>query len=242
VTTWVILRAAGIGAYVMVWLSVVWGLTATTGVLGKRVSRATATTVHQFISTCGLFLLAIHIGGLLLDTFTPFSVANVTIPFSTTYKPVAVAFGIVSMYTFVFVVVTSWLRKRIGTVWWRRTHVLAVPVFAMSLVHGLFAGTDTTRAPMWWMYLGTGLLVVFLVLVRGLSANYRPVRTERVAPPQHRAGQKTRTPGAQRRPARPASGSTGAQRRPARPAARAATTPDVGSTLPPPPDLEPASA
>jgi predicted ferric reductase len=219
-TTWVILRAAGIGAFVMVFLSVVWGLTATTGVLGKTVSRATATTVHQFISTCGLFLLAIHLGGLLLDTYTPFSVGDVTIPLATTYQPVAVAFGIVSMYTLVFVVVASWMRKRIGTTWWRRTHVLAVPVFAMSLVHGIFAGTDTTRAPMWWTYVGTGLIVVFLVLVRGLTAGYRPPR-----------------------PAREAASSTGRHRPGASaPAERArAHATRARPELPPPPGREPAA-
>jgi predicted ferric reductase len=221
-TTWVILRAAGVGSFVMVFLSVVWGLTATTGVLGKTVSRATATTVHQFISTCGLFLLAIHIGGLLLDTFTPFGVADVTIPFSTTYKPVAVAFGIVAMYTLVFVIVLSWMRKKIGTTWWRRSHVLAVPVFAMSLVHGIFTGTDTTRPAMWWTYMASGLIVVFLVLVRGLTAGTRPARPAREQKP------------------------TGGAHRP-RVAAAPARGPRTvaradGQPLPPPPDLEPASA
>ena len=37
-TTWIILRAAGIGAYVMLFLSVSWCLIATSGALGKRVS------------------------------------------------------------------------------------------------------------------------------------------------------------------------------------------------------------
>jgi hypothetical protein len=33
--TWVILRSAGIGAYLMVFLSVAWGLVATSGALGR---------------------------------------------------------------------------------------------------------------------------------------------------------------------------------------------------------------
>lgn len=211
-TTWVILRAAGIGAYVMVFLSVVWGLTATTGVLGKTVSRATATTVHQFISTCGLFLLAVHIGGLLLDTFTPFSVADVTIPLASAYKPVAVAVGIVAMYAFVFVIVMSWMRKRIGTTWWRRSHLLAVPVFAMSLVHGIFAGADSARPAMWWTYLATGMIVVFLVVVRGLTAGYRPPRAERPERPKR--------PEPEPRPQRPERAPGAAQGAPAAPTSR----------------------
>ena len=39
-TMWVILRAAGIGAYLMVFLSVAWGLVSTTGAFGGRISKA----------------------------------------------------------------------------------------------------------------------------------------------------------------------------------------------------------
>ena len=177
---WILLRAAGIGAYAMLFLSVAWGLASTTSVFGKRISKASATTVHQFMATCGLFLLAGHVGVLLADSFMPFSTADVTIPMVSSYRPVAIAFGIAAMYATVFVIVTSWMRKRIGTTWWRRTHLLAVPTFVLSLVHGVFAGTDSVRPAMWWTYLGTGLVVLFLLVVRALTAGYRP---ERAAPP-----------------------------------------------------------
>jgi DMSO/TMAO reductase YedYZ heme-binding membrane subunit len=182
VTTWIVLRAAGIGAYVMLFLSVAWGLASTTSVLGKRVSKASATTIHQFTATCGLFLLALHLGGLLVDTFTPFSVADITIPMSSSFRPVAVTFGIVAMYLMVFVIVASWLRKPVGTTWWRRTHILAVPTFVLSMLHGVFAGTDSARPAMWWTYVATCLFVVFLLVVRGLTAGFRPARAARPAP------------------------------------------------------------
>jgi hypothetical protein len=127
VTTWILLRAAGIGAYIMLFLSVAWGLVSTTGALGRRISKASATTVHQFMSTCGLFLIAVHVGVVLVDSFMPFSLTDVTIPMASSYRPVAIALGILAMYASVFVIVASWLRKRIGTTWWRRTHLLAVP-------------------------------------------------------------------------------------------------------------------
>jgi predicted ferric reductase len=181
VTTWIVLRAAGIGAYLMLFLSVSWGLIATTGALGRRVSKASATTVHQFMGTCGLFLLAIHIAGLLIDTFMPFHPMDVLVPMHGTFKPIPVAFGIGAMYASVFVIVASWLRKRLGTKWWRRTHLLAVPAFTIALVHGVFAGTDTVRPWMWSTYLITGSLVLFLVILRGLTAGVRPVRAARPA-------------------------------------------------------------
>ena len=65
-----------------------------------------------------------------------------------------------------------WLRSRIGTTWWRRTHLVAVPTFAFALVHGVFAGTDSREPWMFWTYVATGLLVLFLVVVRGLTAGF----------------------------------------------------------------------
>jgi DMSO/TMAO reductase YedYZ heme-binding membrane subunit len=80
------------------------------------------------------------------------------------------------MYGLVVVVVSSWLRSKVGTTWWRRLHVLAVPAFTLALAHGVFAGTDTERPWMFAMYATTGLLVVFLTVVRALTYGYRPVR------------------------------------------------------------------
>jgi methionine sulfoxide reductase heme-binding subunit len=107
--TWIILRAAGISAYLMLFLSVAWGLVATTSVVGKKVSKASAVAVHQFTSTVALVLLAVHLAGVLLDRFVPFHPLDIVVPFHATYRPVAVAFGIAAMYLAVVVLVTSWM-------------------------------------------------------------------------------------------------------------------------------------
>ena len=179
-TTWILLRAAGIGSYLMLFLSVAWGLVATTSIVTKRISKPSANLFHAFVASTGLALLGVHLGLLLIDGFMPFSLADITVPMASDYRPVAIAAGIVAMYAVVVVVVSSWLRKPIGTVWWRRLHVLAVPAFTLVLVHGVFAGTDTERPWMFALYAVTGLLVVFLTLVRALTYGYRPPRP---APP-----------------------------------------------------------
>jgi methionine sulfoxide reductase heme-binding subunit len=130
-------------------------------------------------------LLGIHVGGLLVDPFMPFTAAKVLVPGAASYRPFATAVGVIAMYATVVVLVTSWIRKRIGTTWWRRLHLLAVPAFGLSLAHGVFAGTDSTRPWMWWMYLVTGSSVVFLVVLRGLTAGYRPERRARGNPTEH---------------------------------------------------------
>jgi len=182
VITWIVLRAAGVGSYLMLFLSVNWGLIATTSLISKRVSKPTSTLFHQLVSTVAFVLLAVHLGGLLVDRFMPFSPLDLLIPMRAGYRPVAVGLGVVAMYATAIVLVSSWGRKRLGTKLWRGLHLLAVPAFTLALAHGVFAGTDTTRPWMWPIYATTGIVTLFLVLVRALTHGYRPPRASR---PEH---------------------------------------------------------
>jgi DMSO/TMAO reductase YedYZ heme-binding membrane subunit len=103
-----------------------------------------------------------------------------------TYRPVATTLGVVGMYLMVVVLVTSWLRKPIGTTWWRRAHLLAVPAFTLALAHGVFAGSDSAQPWATAMYALTGVVVLFLVIVRGLTYGYRPPRGETPDPTRSR--------------------------------------------------------
>lgn len=181
-TTWIVLRAAGIGAYLMLFMSVAWGLVSTTALFGKRWSKVSTNQIHQFMSTAGLLLLAVHLGGLMLDSFAPFKPLDLLLPFRNAYRPIAVTFGIVAMYGTVLILTTSWIRKKLSSKSWRVIHLLAVPMFTVAMLHGIFAGADTARPWMFWTYVGTGALTVFLVLVRGLTAGFRPERAPR---PEH---------------------------------------------------------
>jgi sulfoxide reductase heme-binding subunit YedZ len=174
--TWNALRAAGIGTYLMLWATVCWGLVGTAAVGGKRISRATAVTMHQFLATTAFVLLGLHIGLLLVDSFVPFGPLDVAVPLHSSYERIPVALGIGATYLFALVLLSSWIRKRIGTKLWRTLHLLAVPSFALALVHGVFAGTDTARPWMWWGYVATGGIALFLMLVRTMTIGLRPRR------------------------------------------------------------------
>lgn len=183
-TTWIVLRAAGVGAYLMLFAAVAWGLLATTTLVAKRVAKASAVLLHQVLGTVGLALLAVHLGGLLLDRFVEYGPLDLLVPFRAEDAPAAVGVGVIAMYAMLIVLGTSWFRRRLGTAWWRRSHFLATPAFALSLVHGMGAGTDATRPWMWWTYVGTALATVFLLLVRALFGS---AATERRPAPGPRA-------------------------------------------------------
>jgi predicted ferric reductase len=187
VTNWIVLRAAGVAAYVALFASVALGLAATSGTFGKRVAKASTITLHRFLSTVGLVLLALHLGGVLLDTYVPFSLTEVLLPFKSTFRPIAVGFGIVAMYATVIVLVSSWVRRGYSPRLWRAIHMLAVPAFGLALLHGVFTGTDTSRPWGVLLYVATGSVVVFLLLLRGLTLGMRQVRRPQSSPPSGRS-------------------------------------------------------
>jgi len=176
VIEWNIIRAAGIGAYLMLWASVTWGLVATTSLFGKRVQKATSVALHQAFSTLGLLLLITHLGVLLVDSFMPFAWLDLVIPLRATYRPVGVAFGIGAMMLMVVVLLTSWFRKQFKPTWWRRFHAMSVPAFSLALAHGFMTGTDSPRPTMFWFYLATTAILLFLVLLRAMTAGMRAAR------------------------------------------------------------------
>jgi DMSO/TMAO reductase YedYZ heme-binding membrane subunit len=121
----------------------------------------------------------VHLGGLLIDSFMPFGLPDLLVPLRAEYRPVATAVGVISMYAMVVVMTSSWTKRRIGITWWRRLHMLAIPTFTLSMLHGIFAGSDAARPWMWAIYVVTGAIVFFLVLVRGLTFGHRPERAPR---------------------------------------------------------------
>lgn len=177
--TWLLARSAGVGAYLMLYLSVAWGLLATTSLVTKRVSKRSSTSFHGFVASAGLMLLALHLIALLLDRFVRFDTLDLLVPYRATYRPFALTLGIVAMYAMVIVLATSWTRKHMRPALWRAIHLVAVPAYAMALLHGVLAGSDAARAGMAILYWATGSSVLFLVIVRGLTA--RPPRAKRAA-------------------------------------------------------------
>src|SRR5262249_56048958 len=129
-----------------------FGLVATSAPFDKRFAKQSAISIHQFLSTVGLVLLGIHIGGLLLDSYMPFGPKETLVPGASTYRPVAVALGVIAMYAMVLVLVSSWMRRHYSAKLWRRLHLFAVPAFILSMVHGGFAGADAAQR---WMFVAS---------------------------------------------------------------------------------------
>ncbi len=160
--TWYVTRSAGIVAYLLLWLSTVWGLALPAKVLQGKMHGVFVFEFHEFISLLSIFFLGIHIGILLFDQYLPFTLVQILVPFTSDYRPVWVSAGTLGFYLTLLVTVTYYLRERIGTKTFRSIHVLSLVGFLAGTAHGLFAGTDSVLPVLKLVYAGAFLSVVFL--------------------------------------------------------------------------------
>lgn len=143
-STWFLTRAAGIVAFVLLWLSVLGGLAQSTGLLTRVMRPATATDLHNTIGVWALYATTFHMVVLLWDHDTPFTVAQLLVPYAPgSYKPLLMALGMAGAYLALLATISSYFRSKLGPVLWRRLHLLSLVGFLAALVHGLAAGTDS---------------------------------------------------------------------------------------------------
>jgi DMSO/TMAO reductase YedYZ heme-binding membrane subunit len=67
------------------------------------------------------------------------------VPGASSYRPLAVAIGVVSMYLLVAVEATSYLRRRLPARVWHRVHLASYGLVWGAAVHAGLAGTDVTN-------------------------------------------------------------------------------------------------
>ena len=161
---WYITRAAGLTAYFLLWLSMVWGMGISTKIFHSAVDGTYTYDFHEFLSLLGLGFVVLHVVVLMLDSYLPFTLAQVLIPFIDPYRPLWVGLGIIGFYLFLLVTVTFYLRSRIGTQAFRSIHVISLIGYLGATLHGLYAGTDSALAVTKLLYIGTLLIVVFLTV------------------------------------------------------------------------------
>ncbi|MBE0697874.1 MAG: ferric reductase-like transmembrane domain-containing protein [Anaerolineaceae bacterium] len=160
--TWYVTRSAGIVAYLLLWLSTMWGLAVPSKILSGALHGSFTFDFHEFISLLAIGFLIVHIGILLFDQYLTFSLSQVLFPFISAYRPVWVGIGVLSFYVVLLVTVTFYLRERIGSKAFRAIHTLSLLSFLGAALHGLFAGTDSALPAMQLIYAGTLISVVFL--------------------------------------------------------------------------------
>ena len=179
-TFWILARASGLTAYVLLTLSVLAGLTVKSKPFGKAVRVPTVTDLHRFLALLGLGAIAIHGATLVLDSTIKITPTALLIPGLVPYRPVWTALGVLSAEAMVLVYISFALRKRIGVRNWRRLHYVTFAIFAAATLHGLAAGTDSSRPWAIWLYVGAVGAVATGTAWRVLTSSPAPRPAPRV--------------------------------------------------------------
>jgi len=138
---WYTSRAAGIVAWVLLSASVIAGMSISTRD-SRRLPTGWSIDLHRFLSTLSLVFLAVHVAALVPDNFVTFGWAELLVPLASTWRPWAVALGVVAMWMVVAVELTSVIRRRLPVRMWRAVHLLSFFVWLCSTLHLFLAGTD----------------------------------------------------------------------------------------------------
>lgn len=152
-TTWYIARSSGIVAYLLLSSSVVLG-----ALMAGRAKfvwpRFAVEEVHRFLALLAGVFIAVHASALLLDTVVPISLKQELVPFSSPYRPFAVALGVLAAELMAAVGITNLFRSRLPHRVWRRAHYLTIAVWGLATMHGFLAGTD--RFDPWFAAIAAG--------------------------------------------------------------------------------------
>jgi predicted ferric reductase len=139
---WYLARSGGIAAWAMLAFSVVWGLVLSTKAFGSKPRPNWLLDLHRFVGGAAVVFTGIHVASLILDSYVEFGIREVLVPFASSYRPAAVAWGVIALYLVLAVEITSLLRSRMSKRTWRALHYLSFPLFIVATAHGVTAGTD----------------------------------------------------------------------------------------------------
>jgi sulfoxide reductase heme-binding subunit YedZ len=171
---WLASRSAGVVSIIAVSVSVIIGLMMANGLPRNGFAGLTKRRligVHEATALAGIVAIAVHGLTLLGDAFMHPTLAQIAVPFTLDYRPGFTGLGIIAGWLAVFLGLSFYARKWIGSKRWRSLHRATIAVWALGVIHTLGAGTDASQPWMQAILLVTGLPIVFLFLLRVLPAD-----------------------------------------------------------------------
>ena len=163
---WLMARASGITAYLLLTLVTMMGLLLSHPRRARwaRPSSVARIRLHVVLTVLALAFTVFHFVVLALDPYAKVGWAGALLPMAAVYRPIPVTLGVLSLWTGLVVGLTAGLAGRgLGRIW-LPLHRLSAVAWILAWVHGLLAGSDTT--PLLILYIATGGSVVILALWR----------------------------------------------------------------------------
>lgn len=179
---WIVIRGSGLVAFGLLAASTIWGLMVSTKLFGRAVKAKPLTWFHESLGLGALIATGVHMVALTMDQYVEFGWIDVLVPGVAAWEPTAVALGVTSFYGLAVVTLSFYVKGIIGQKAWRTIHFLAFGTFTAALIHGVLAGTDTANPLATGLYVGSGVLVVGLLILRIVQQRAAPGRSARVRP------------------------------------------------------------
>jgi methionine sulfoxide reductase heme-binding subunit len=158
---WITSRAAGFAALILASLAVCVGLLMSTKLLKRRGPDLVAT--HEILSLSTIVAIVVHAAALLGDQYLHPSVADITIPFVSSYKSIWTSLGIVAGWSLILLGVSYYFRRTIGARRWRTLHRFTALAWIAGLVHALGEGTDAGQ--LWFLAMVAIVTIPALMLL-----------------------------------------------------------------------------
>ncbi|WAH44948.1 ferric reductase-like transmembrane domain-containing protein (plasmid) [Alicyclobacillus fastidiosus] len=161
-TYWYLERSAGFTSYGLLSIAVLLGASSSLSFWERWNMRKLMTQMHQYASLLVFPFLFFHLWGLYMDKSVSFGIIQLLIPLTTRYRAIPTALGILTLYAWLTLIVTSYFREKIGVKIWRAIHILSFPMFFAVTFHGLFSGTDSNK--LWAVLIYVVPTVIFTIL------------------------------------------------------------------------------
>ncbi len=182
---WLVSRASGIVALVLISLSVLMGLAMAARAIRRPAIKRAVARLHEHVALVAILAIVIHGVALLGDHWLNPGWRGITVPFALSYRPAFTGLGIIAGYLTVLLGPSFYLRRRIGTKRWRTLHRGTIIIWVLAVVHTLGAGSDRSKLWMQWIVVAPIVPLVYLLLLRLTLSAQRPQRVENHAQVNH---------------------------------------------------------
>lgn len=181
---WLASRASGVVALVLVTISVGLGLMMASKLMRRPGFSRVMTALHEQTALAGMFAITVHAVTLIGDPWLKPGVAGVLVPFVMDYRPLFTGLGVIAGLLALFLGLTFYARKDVGSKFWRKIHRATILVYVLAVIHTIGAGTDASAVWMkGWLILTTPVIVfLFLLRVGAAIRKSRSTRRQRERP------------------------------------------------------------
>lgn len=179
---WLVSRASGIIALLLISLSVLMGLAMATKILRRPGLKRGAARMHELVALIALVAIGLHGASLLGDHWLKPGVRGIALPFAMSYRPQFTGVGIIAGYLALLLGPSFYLRRRIGARRWRKLHRMTALAWLLSVLHTLGAGSDGSKLWLRVIVFVPCVPIVYLLVLRLLQPSPRtssPTRTEK---------------------------------------------------------------